>query len=105
MRLHGTETLYGGAYSDHALDEWARRIATWSAGHEPADAHRIAGKGKSIRRDVFCYFDNDQKVQAPFDAARLANRVQGCIPAGDMHSLQQSLWASDELNRLLIKRK
>jgi uncharacterized protein YecE (DUF72 family) len=30
-----------------------------------------------MRRDVFCYFDNDQKVEAPFDAARLKARLDG----------------------------
>jgi uncharacterized protein YecE (DUF72 family) len=27
------------------------------------------------RRDVFCYFDNDIKVHAPYDAAHLAARL------------------------------
>ena len=72
LRLHGTETLYSGAYSDAALERWARRIATWARGSEPRDAIRIA-KTPLTRtpRDIYCYFDNDQKVQAPFDAQRL----------------------------------
>jgi len=27
------------------------------------------------RRDVFCYFDNDVKLHAPYDAAHLAARL------------------------------
>ncbi|TWG88411.1 uncharacterized protein YecE (DUF72 family) [Cupriavidus gilardii J11] len=78
MRLHGAETLYGGAYTDAALDRWADRIRAWGAGGEPADARRIAPTHarKAARRDVYCYFDNDQKVKAPFDAQRLMERLK-----------------------------
>lgn len=73
MRLHGTETLYGGSYTDAALDHWASRIRSWSQGSEPSDAVLFSDARARARksRDVFCYFDNDQKVQAPFDAQRL----------------------------------
>jgi len=77
MRLHGTETLYGGAYSDEALDGWARRIERWAAGGQIEDAKLISSAAARRRasRDVYCYFDNDQKVQAPFDARRLMERL------------------------------
>jgi uncharacterized protein YecE (DUF72 family) len=73
MRLHGTETLYGGSYTDAALDHWASRINKWSTGSEPADAKLFSAARARPRksRDVFCYFDNDKKVQAPFDAQRM----------------------------------
>jgi len=72
LRLHGTETLYSGAYSEAALKRWARRIAAWAGGGEPRDARRIAKTPLTrTSRDLYCYFDNDQKVQAPFDAQRL----------------------------------
>lgn len=77
MRLHGTETLYGGAYTDEGLDHWASRIRSWSAGSAPPDAKLFsparARPGKID--DVFCYFDNDKKVRAPFDAQRLMTRL------------------------------
>jgi uncharacterized protein YecE (DUF72 family) len=77
LRLHGTETLYGGAYSDEALDRWAARITAWAAGGEPEDLARISRRRASKRasRYVYCYFDNDQKVRAPFDAMRLMERL------------------------------
>lgn len=76
MRLHGTETLYSGAYAEPALDRWAERIRAWARGQEPADAkHLTATRPKRGTRDVFCYFDNDQKVEAPFDARRLKERL------------------------------
>ncbi|GGI53363.1 DUF72 domain-containing protein [Oxalicibacterium solurbis] len=110
MRLHGTETLYSGAYSDNALDCWAKRIRTWENGSEPRDAQRIAGapscrKAAKKPRDVFCYFDNDQKVRAPFDAARLASRLRGSAVENDMKGLQHSLWNAAEVSDLLTKKR
>jgi uncharacterized protein YecE (DUF72 family) len=66
VRLHGSQELYASGYSDAELDDWARKIARW----------RDAANGG---RDVYVYFDNDIKVHAPYDAARLAERV-GATP-------------------------
>lgn len=72
LRLHGDEVLYASGYGDAALDRWSRRIRDWSSGSQPEDAHLITDRKPQRRaRDVFCYFDNDVKVKAPFDAARL----------------------------------
>lgn len=76
LRLHGDKELYASGYSDAALDRWAERIRAWSAGGEPDDAQRIAGKSVALKsRDVYCYFDNDIKVKAPFDARRLIEKL------------------------------
>jgi uncharacterized protein YecE (DUF72 family) len=56
VRLHGASELYTSGYTDKELDEWAERICKWDC-------------------DVYVYFDNDRKVNAPFDALRLAERV------------------------------
>jgi uncharacterized protein YecE (DUF72 family) len=58
LRLHGDKELYASGYTDRALDEWAARIRRWARGG-----------------DVFCYFDNDVKVRAPFDADRLREKL------------------------------
>jgi len=74
VRLHGDEALYTSGYGDAALANWARRIEAWRRGSQVDDA-RLASSVKprrKARRDVFCYFDNDVKVHAPFDAMRLA---------------------------------
>lgn len=107
MRLHGSETLYGGAYADAALDRWAQRIKTWSSGSEPRDAQRIATTSPKSKttRDVFCYLDNDKKVQAPFDAARLISRLHGKPVQNDRKGLQQSLWSADAISDLLTKKE
>jgi uncharacterized protein YecE (DUF72 family) len=77
LRLHGDKELYASGYSDEALDRWAARIDAWSRGGQVADAHRASAKPgvKRARRDVYCYFDNDVKVHAPYDAASLARRL------------------------------
>lgn len=55
VRGHGPGGAYKGRYSDKALKGWARQIVRW----------------QRDRRDVYVYFDNDQKSAAPFDALRL----------------------------------
>jgi uncharacterized protein YecE (DUF72 family) len=76
IRLHGAKKLYVSGYGDRALDRWANRIKLWRQGRQPRDAalitHRVANHQ---RRDVFVYFDNDAKVHAPFDAIRLAEKL------------------------------
>jgi uncharacterized protein YecE (DUF72 family) len=54
IRLHGDKELYASGYDDEATARWAERIRAWSK-----------------HGDVYCYFDNDIKVHAPYDAQRL----------------------------------
>ena len=76
LRLHGDKELYASGYEDAALAHWAERIAAWHKGRQVPDAHLASPvAAKRGRRDVFCYFDNDIKVHAPYDAARLAGRL------------------------------
>ena len=63
LRLHGSEALYASRYSDRELDLWADRLARWSSA------------GRSAR-DLYVYFDNDAQGHAPFDALRLAERLE-----------------------------
>jgi uncharacterized protein YecE (DUF72 family) len=60
MRLHGPGGAYQGSYDDQTLSNWARRILDWS----------------EQGRDVYCYFDNDEKAYAPHDALRLKGMVE-----------------------------
>jgi uncharacterized protein YecE (DUF72 family) len=78
IRLHGDEEIYASGYGDPALDRWAARIDAWSRGAEPEDARRISDRRAPARarRDVYCYFDNDVKVAAPFDALRLIEKLE-----------------------------
>ena len=54
LRLHGDEELYVSGYAPDAIRAWATKIRRWAR-----------------HGDVFCYFDNDAKVHAPFDAMAL----------------------------------
>ncbi|UWF48730.1 DUF72 domain-containing protein [Pseudomonas sp. N3-W] len=77
LRLHGAEQLYASGYTPQALKNWGDRIDAWHHGRQPADAHLIAPRLKPRARksrEVFCYFDNDIKVRAPFDARSLLER-------------------------------
>jgi uncharacterized protein YecE (DUF72 family) len=58
IRLHGDKKIYVSGYTDAALGLWARRIRAWAK-----------------RGDVYCYFDNDVKVKAPYDAQALMRRL------------------------------
>ncbi len=77
IRLHGAEELYTSGYSDEALDNWCQRIARWSEGRQPDDAQLISATKPRPRkaRAVYCYFDNDVKVRAPYDARQLLRRL------------------------------
>jgi uncharacterized protein YecE (DUF72 family) len=78
IRLHGDTQLYASGYGEQAIRHWADRIRRWASGREPVGARRI--DGASVRRearDVFCYFDNDVKAHAPFDATALIARLAG----------------------------
>jgi uncharacterized protein YecE (DUF72 family) len=55
IRGHGPGGRYFGRYPDADLKDWAARIRRW------------VGEG----RDVYAYFDNDQKSAAPKDARKL----------------------------------
>ena len=73
IRLHGEHELYASGYEDDSLARWAERIRSWSEGTQPADARLMSASAAppAKSRDVYCYFDNDIKVRAPFDAKRL----------------------------------
>jgi len=79
LRLHGEQELYASGYTPESLDRWAARIRAWTDGAQPADANLIVDSAppKRASRDIYCYFDNDVKVHAPFDAHNLELRVLG----------------------------
>jgi uncharacterized protein YecE (DUF72 family) len=55
LRLHGPGDKYQGSYSDESLTKWAQVCKNWLK-----------------TKDVFVYFDNDEKGYAAFNAIRLA---------------------------------
>lgn len=79
VRLHGPKELYSSGYDDTGLDFWEHRIRLWRSGRQPGDAHLTAARApyRKSGRDVYVYFDNDAKVDAPGDATRLIRRLRG----------------------------
>lgn len=61
VRLHGPDGPYRGSYDTQVLAGWAGAFSTW------------ATRG----REVYCYFDNDQRGYAAGNAARLARMLPG----------------------------
>jgi uncharacterized protein YecE (DUF72 family) len=59
VRGHGPSGRYRGSYSGRTLRHWADAVLPWQA----------------QRREVFVYFDNDQKAAAPKDAVRLTRMI------------------------------
>ena len=85
MRLHGDAELYRSGYSDEALGRWYNRMKLWSEGKQPDDAKLVSKNGKAsanvLARDVFCYFDNTDKLWAPYDARKILEKFN---LAGDL---------------------
>jgi uncharacterized protein YecE (DUF72 family) len=95
LRLHGTEAMYAGSYADAELDHWADRIRQWAKGRQPDDAATITATGADELpgqngREVFVYFDNTLKINAPFDARRLMERL-GIVGGLPVPGAEQSM--------------
>ncbi|WIY54537.1 DUF72 domain-containing protein [Devosia sp. YIM 151766] len=74
-RLHGSAELYRSGYSDAQLDLWARRVGNWARGRA-SDGNFVSGPtDDGMRRDVFVFFDNTDKLMAPRDAKALMQRT------------------------------
>ena len=85
IRLHGDEELYRSAYIEPVLTLWADRIRAWADGGEPRGIRRISHEPAPAggRREVFCYFDNTDKVEAPANARRLMEKLDVAWSAPD----------------------
>ena len=79
VRLHGHTETYASGYSGKSLDAWSERLQTWHRGDQPTGAHTITDLNPPQRqeRDVYVYFDNDQRGRAPHDACDLVDRIRG----------------------------
>lgn len=59
VRLHGPKGKYQGSYSDKALQQWKKQCVIW----------------QKRNKDVYIYFDNDEKGYAAFNAKKLLQMV------------------------------
>ncbi len=88
MRLHGSTELYNSRYTSDELARWAAAIDAWARGGQPTDARLITKSPPPARasRDVYCYFDNTDKLHAPDNARELMEKLGLRVPwhaAGD----------------------
>ena len=60
IRLHGPDGAYKGRYEDKALSDWAEAFSSWT------------DSGK----EIFCYFDNDEKGYAAQNALKLKELLE-----------------------------
>jgi uncharacterized protein YecE (DUF72 family) len=61
LRLHGPQSqAYRGSYSRRSLVDWASKISQW----------------QKSNKDVFVYFDNDEKGYAPINALSLRRLLE-----------------------------
>jgi uncharacterized protein YecE (DUF72 family) len=86
-RLHGSTELYKSRYSEAELDRWAARVAAWSSGAVMTDGTFVTPPVKDgMPRDVFVFFDNTDKLEAPGNARGLMQRL-GVAPSGASSSI------------------
>jgi len=75
-RLHGAEELYRSTYLDEVIETWADRVVAWATGKPVTDGDMVAKPvGRPRKRDVFLFFDNTEKRNAPVNAQTLMRRV------------------------------
>lgn len=76
-RLHGSDKIYPDGYTAEGIETWTKRVIAWSRGEEVTDGTRIHSEPgpKQDARDVFVYFDDDNKVRAPHDAFCLMKAI------------------------------
>jgi uncharacterized protein YecE (DUF72 family) len=75
-RLHGSIELYKSRYSEAELDRWAARVRAWRVGEMMTDGNFVLPPLADERpRDVYVFFDNTDKLQAPDNARGLMQRL------------------------------
>jgi uncharacterized protein YecE (DUF72 family) len=77
-RLQRGEDEIPTAYPPKQIEAWAKRLATWAEGKQPADLPVVDGeaKPKAAPRDVFAYVIHEGKVRAPAAAMALIERLK-----------------------------
>jgi uncharacterized protein YecE (DUF72 family) len=86
-RLHGSTELYKSRYSEAELDRWAARVSAWSRGTTMTDGNFITAPVNDGRPlDVYVFFDNTDKLEAPGNARGLMQRL-GVAPSNASSSI------------------
>jgi uncharacterized protein YecE (DUF72 family) len=77
IRMHGDHPSFKKGYTESALKRMADRIKIWAKGGEPKNAVCVSQK-KPVpgKKEIFVYFNNDEKLNAPQDALRMLNLLK-----------------------------
>ena len=77
MRMHAEKAAYTKGHTEKALNALVERVDLWTKGKQPKDAQLVSPDGKPVKtkRDVFVFFDNEVKENAPLDALRLIEKL------------------------------
>jgi uncharacterized protein YecE (DUF72 family) len=69
--------MYESGYSSSQLKDWAMRLKAWAAGGSPKAAKLVSSveAKKLAARDVYCFFDNTMKTEAPNNARQLMEKA------------------------------
>jgi len=82
MRLHGSTELYNSRYTTEELTRWAALIRSWTEGGQAQGVRLISSEPPPLApsRDVYCYFDNTDKLHAPDNAQELMEMLGLRVP-------------------------
>jgi uncharacterized protein YecE (DUF72 family) len=84
-RLHGSTELYKSRYSQAEIERWAGRVDAWANGRRMADGNFVtAPLDDGKRRDVYVFFDNTDKLQAPDNARELMQALDVAASAASI---------------------
>ena len=84
-RLHGSTELYKSRYSQAEIERWAGRVDAWAHGRRMADGNFVtAPLDDGKRRDVYVFFDNTDKLQAPDNARELMQALDVAASAASI---------------------
>lgn len=77
LRLHGNKKIYSSNYGTEDLLFWKKRILNWSSGQLTASKYSLTKNKKKAPKDIFVYFNNDEKIHAPSNALSLIKLLKG----------------------------
>lgn len=75
-RLHGHDEVFPNGYEDKDLKLWKKRIQAWQKGMGSSEGTPIYKGNDQHGRDVWVFFDNDQKALAPQNAMSLIQMME-----------------------------
>jgi uncharacterized protein YecE (DUF72 family) len=71
VRMHGEDPAFKKGYTAAALKKTALKVKNWAQGKQPSPKLCVSsGDAVAGEKDVFVYFNNDEKINSPTDAMK-----------------------------------